>query len=960
MNFLQNTGLLSGFDPQNKLVTLSYVLRSLLAAYARVNNRLVGETLVFRPFSTISATDLTIHFLLPAEAKKVMLWSLDYKLVSEEAVPSDCLALNPKLIQLSAETPATKPFLLKETPTIYKLCVEPSEKRIEGNYYFFVVYYELAGQAYNSYLPFFAEALDGIDGQNMLQTRAEYIKYLSSGNPNYGEYFTVFEPTEHGTTRPKHSFRNKSLQTPPCANPVSEDGWDDIIVPVVSRTERKDRKGAITVSYEVAHASELEPSCGSLLATIKAIHASCLLRLPNAFKQEQGSWRLLVSDEQGALVSIFSHEAMGSGRKLDRVVFRNWNLARLVFGSDGRWLISVIQQDIRFKSPGNGSLLKILCGKCSEEKRLSMIASSLANEVDGVYNDLLGKSTAFLEDEMLSDANLARSKADIAFSYQALTGIDTTSAYLVNYADLLRLLASLRSLGGDYFVTLLHPQLNFVGKRQNSRDTHDSTKLVSIFSQSMHQKRRHDEHGHLTMTSRVEGGMFMTLERKFITDENRGILCPFSREMKEVYDTFALFKENEVFMPLGLVVASGQQVSLSHLNQHVPLGVQFLTDGTMLPERARPFGRSNNTDMLGKLPGLKDQTRAFLRSKRFVEKLESLVASPGEFRFACLLASRLGQKDIFALLPYVEERAPRLDLSYAEQRVPRVYANVIENCSKPYVSCREPLFTAENILAAFKDDRFLSALDKVNGFILSTCWKKPTLFQHLALLASSLYARHQPGEGAIQLNDSETIPYTEAMWVASLGENMLCVRPTMLCENGDLLVRTLFPCMSQRSSIVQMLLAAKKWAFVMGNVSKNENSISTARDMHEVKLYNRNTTGIRDLTGVISYATATTSVGGARVAATFLERFAQVVTCSREAFRLKPERRKIIMRLLEEGEWESLLTLSLSKKEDKYPSVSEFYYIVNVQLKKSFVIDERVYRTEQYKTEAVEKFLQGF
>ena len=79
-HYLGPVGILSGFDPQSQYVTLSYLLRTAMATYARVNNRVAQESI--HMFGTLQANiegTIECRFLLPKNASDVVLWSPGYK-----------------------------------------------------------------------------------------------------------------------------------------------------------------------------------------------------------------------------------------------------------------------------------------------------------------------------------------------------------------------------------------------------------------------------------------------------------------------------------------------------------------------------------------------------------------------------------------------------------------------------------------------------------------------------------------------------------------------------------------------------------------------------------------------------------------------------------------------------------------------------------------------------------------
>lgn len=1012
MNYIEKTGLLSGYDPQSKVVTLSYVLRTLMSAFAKVNNRVVGDNLRFFGRTRIppSASDsVSCRFLLPKDAKNVMLWYPGYKLVPNGA--SDQLAFDLKAIK---ENAPGKVMFTREDGNVYLLTAEHPLKRIEGDYYFYIVYYEVNGVAKNGYLSFFAEHIDDQDKCAQIRTLCEYIKYLSSGNPNYGEFFTVFEPKE-GSLVEKVRIPNRPLTTPTLTVFGKASDWleidvkilslresnfrrhlleeealcrqndnrqmpsdselDEIIIPMVNRTETKSRRGGETiVNYEIAFASELNASIPCLLSYIRAIHASGFFTLPGVFGKDN-HWSLVVRDvvpssdsfrlnDFKPLITICSHEAT-SGRRLDRIPVEHSNIDRLLFGTNAKWLISVVERTDDFKSPGNGGLLQYLCGKCSDADKLRMVCSSLANVVDGVHNDFIGKSTAELENTMISDANFVRSQAEVAFSYKQLTGIDTTVAYYQNYAELLRLLASLRSLGGDYFVGILQQPLSFTGKRQNAEGKQDSTKLMAIFNDSKINGNKPGPDGKISMLSKADGGIFYVLRREFIDDDNRSVLCPYSREMLEIAEINGMFSSHghhgmEMFTPLTLVSSNSHQISLAGLNQHTSLNVQFTSDGTPFPEKAIPF--KGNPEQLAKMSSLRYHTLRYMRSSRFLEKLETLVVSNGEYKVACSLARLLAERqgkptDIYHLLPYdanVDDitgkcsQCQNPSCSCVERRVPRLYTNFVANCSRAYRNGRFSYLWSDGLTDLLTDQRQLSFLDKINGFLLAGEWKKPNFHQHLALVASVLHANC----GETEINNCPP-PFTEAIWL-NFG-----LPETMVADNGDLLLRTLNPCLSFRTNCVQMLLNAKKWLFVLGNVPKTESpgrsigsqrrpDIKSSRDTHDAS---------RALAGYGNCKQFIVAIGGRM---SFIDNLRQEIFSGQAgAYVRKPQVRQLIMRLLSEPncEWKSLLSLSLSRNEERHISLGEYLYRINTQLPKSFIIDGKTYRTEQYRARIVNEFL---
>jgi hypothetical protein len=1021
MNYQERTGLLSGFDPQNKHASLSFVLKTLMSAYARVNNRLINGA--YRFFGTLEynsamSVPLTYNFLLPKGASNVTLWSMGYKLttITNHGIANDYLALNViphKPISLEKDNQQfSLPCFSKDTTCdpnlfpecdLYQVIVDPPEKRLpnsleaplkrlEGNYYFFVVQYTISEVIHNSYLAFFAENTSNNDRSNQLRSIAEYVKYLSSGNPNYGESFTIFDANhETKSLSAMTRLQNRDISTPSITNEQRANDscvveWkliDKIILPTVNKMQKRNRTGESTTTYSVCYASDLSNPCYCLFRYIVAIHSCQALHLPKLFPKDS-DWCLIVRDTEPTrnqfaikaykrLITIFTHVAV-SKRTLSRIAVADSNIGRLLFGTDGRWLLPIIDQEIRFKSPGNGSLLRVLCGKCSEASQINMICSRLASEVDGIYNDFLGKSTFELEDLMITDANIIRSRDEVGYSYRQLTDIDTTIAYLTNYSDLFRLLATLRSSGNDYFVPILQPQINMLGTRQGEESKTDSTKLMSIFTEARVQKTLVESNNCRDMIYRGDGGLFLSLSKHHFDDYNspeldmsnptydKSILCPYSREaieLNEIFDMFATSNEKvancSFFMPLTLQNA-GMQISLSTSSQHIPLKVQFFKDGTMIPERAKPF--KGNKELLSQLPHLRQEMVDYIFSTSFIDKIEE-VSSNSEAIFARKLSRYLATisktTNIFELLPY-EITADEYLTDYAESKIPGVYVNFVTNCSPQYQNNRRSFLQLETIGKIMTMESKYSPQEIVNGFLLSSDWRKPSYLQHLALSASLLYARLQD---KLILTTEPMLPFTTEIW-----PNFGLV-PMQVADNGDLLIRTLNPCLSQRTYCLQMLLAAKRWNYVIGCIPREQNSINTQQENFlRPKIYQQGeTTGFRRVNpGENTLPIVPMSFASvARMANenSCLDTIRRYMThYSQRELQRKPICREIIMKSLREtNEWRSFLSLQSQRNEIDQLCIDDYYDLIHMQKKKSFVIDGFKYDSKTYREQMINSFI---
>ena len=248
----------------------------------------------------------------------------------------------------------------------------------------------------------------------------------------------------------------------------------------------------------------------------------------------------------------------------------------------------------------------------------------------------------------------------------------------------------------------------------------------------------------------------------------------------------------------------------------------------------------------------------------------------------------------------------------------------------------------------------MSWLDKINGFLLSADWKRSNIsnageafYKHLAIAASVLYSR-------LKITTISTVkrelPVTEAI-LPNFG-----IVPHIQNDNGDILIRTLNGSLSQRSSAFAMLLCAKQWFFVVGSLPKAAHSINTTRQYFEVKVYTRDTPGVMSFREVISTITSQATANSTR-GEIFLELFRRAISGTDEnVYRLKPERRNLIMFLLSR-EWRSLINLPLSKKINPHVSFREFHKLVHVGLKSSFVIDGKVYNTEEHRNRIIREFL---
>ena len=206
--------------------------------------------------------------------------------------------------------------------------------------------------------------------------------------------------------------------------------------------------------------------------------------------------------------------------------------------------------------------------------------------------------------------------------------------------------------------------------------------------------------------------------------------------------------------------------------------------------------------------------------------------------------------------------------------------------------------------------------------------------------------------------------FTEAMW-PNLG-----IIPHIICENGNVLIRTLNGSLSQRSNAIQMILATKQWTFVIGNRPKTEHSIMTQRHFYEVKCYSREAPS--SLIPSVSLLSLNSNTGNSnvsnelqvqRIRETFIDMFREIVSrAGSNAFRLKPEQRKLLMILLCK-EWKSLLSLPLSRRNEsgevKHISFRDFHNTIHIGIKTSFVIEHKVYSTGEYRNKTIEEFLES-
>ena len=747
---------------------------------------------------------------------------------------------------------------------------------------------------------------------------------------------------------------------------------DFILLPIVNVIEKKDRKGNSSFTYEIAYASDLGEQCSILFAYIKGIHSSKLLEFPLSI-QADTSWSILIKDietdpnltsiySNRLLIGLFTHEAI-SGRHLDRIVFGNSCISRLLLGTDAQWLLLNIGKDVMQKSPGNGALLQVLLGKCTDENTILLICSSLSHEVDGIYNDLLGKSTVELENNMIDDADYVRSLSDLSSSYFHLTGIDITKAYYTNYSELFRLLGRLRAGGNDYFAPILQPQVSYKGNRKRAMIT-DSTKLMSLYNRTIHQKVIRDNSGTALCVSRVEGGMFFMMKRDSgmvkrdeKTEEDRSILCPFGSVIKEISEIYSLFSlGNSLFTPMGL-----NSTKLTHLNIHEPISIRYLSDGKILPQQGNPFKKDQRH--LSELPNQRDRIFEFIHTEEFIEKLKGFVSKISEYNFACKLSmllrgnSNLSIFDLFtnpsnAILH--QRGTTKLNTSTAEEKIARLFINIVVNASVKERNSRQEIFTNENILIIANEAKGeILPIDKVNAFILCSDWTmlstvnvSETFYMHLALSASLLYAKN----GTKVLGKGGRITFTESVW-PNFG-----VVPHITQKNGDVLIRTLNGSLSQRSNALSMILASKNWSFVVGNLPKAEKSIKTEQTW-EVKIYSRGNEVGQKIEGEAKKVIGDLSFRNS----TFIELFRKTVSLSREIdLRLKPERRKLMMPLLLK-EWKSLIQLPLTKRPNTFENINFFdiFDLLNVGLKDSFVVSGNKYSTRENRLKVTEEFLSG-
>ena len=159
---------------------------------------------------------------------------------------------------------------------VYNINLQKDDKRVEGNYHFFVVCFEISGKQFNAYVSAFDEDTTSNDNVNYFSIREQYVKYLTSGNRNIGENFIVYkrDPVSNEMSI-KERIPNRSILTPTLLTMEKRfEAIDMVILPIVNVIQKKDRRGNVSQSYEIAFASDLNEQCHLLFRYINAIHAS--------------------------------------------------------------------------------------------------------------------------------------------------------------------------------------------------------------------------------------------------------------------------------------------------------------------------------------------------------------------------------------------------------------------------------------------------------------------------------------------------------------------------------------------------------------------------------------------------------------------------------------------------------------------------------------------------------------
>jgi hypothetical protein len=295
-----------------------------------------------------------------------------------------------------------------------------------------------------------------------------------------------------------------------------------------------------------------------------------------------------------------------------------------------------------------------------------------------------------------------------------------------------------------------------------------------------------------------------------------------------------------------------------------------------------------------------------------------------------------------------------------------MYNNIVTSAPAAFSEVRENLLDSSNVVALIggsMEEPDLTPLDQVNGFLLSSDWKKncisypaETLYKHLALTASVLYARENIT--SLRQGDDDDMLSTEAVW-PNFG-----IVPHIQCENGDILIRTLHGSLSQETNALQMILAAKHWTFVIGLKPKSEHSIMSQRHFYEVKHYERTMPiglGITPIPRPVADSNNTMVLSNPHQRETFLDMFREFMSRSDAPdIKMKPEQRKLTMMIMRR-EWKSLLSLPLCRRNENNTNSGRTSFREHIRTihigKITFRIDDKNYTIEEHRNRAIEEAL---
>lgn len=783
-HFTPNTGILSGYDAGKKTV-ITQLLMTLVAARTALDIRTTNTIEKYAPGYVGEKNEF--YFALPKDVEDV-LCSYVYFETKEKEKDSEThhLTVNYKPVQIKTETQTT--FL-----NFYTLLLEDNIYQKETDF-FFVIYYRrryspiLLSEIKNGYLFYFKRVLN-VEEIQKFERISEYIRYLTSGNLNMGNTFTVFKVTD-GVLKVHDTINNKSLDIPVLSNTDNENvlisnnniSEIDYLLPALVKkglknskkirlSSTKEKNAESGGTYIVSKSSDLSECCSKLFEYITVINKSKIINFPTTPTELNNDINddIIIYNNHRVPLLIISYFITRNNREIIRVFIHEPNISRLIFGTGNEW-ISVVEsndslKETAVKTPGNGALLQILCNKASDENGVISICGELAHITDGIMNEFLGKSTSFLENTMIYDANIVRSLNGTTKTYTKITGVDITDAFVQNFGQLIKHFASMRNDNDNVYqnyIQILQDPKSYIGLRSGQKKS-DSTKFVSTAEKDIMFTISHKSTLNQIIDKipikRIDGGEYMVAVGNKIKNlsENRSLFSPFDYVAKSIRNIFTLYGTHlDFIIPKRIIGGIGGVYDFQIPTDTEPFVVEKSTRNRPIVTKPNNFSEKikknpNNVIVNNQLYiknvlffidmyNMKEtSTTTLTLSISLARKLRLLKKSEKYFR------------NIYEIIPNtvgISNPIEPVYISSLKKDHPTLHHNFITNCDKVLLEERYSFFEGDNLIEimdicrkVFKDlgdgklhdeDLFVKyilnsadfiPIDFINGFLLCGKYK---------------------------------------------------------------------------------------------------------------------------------------------------------------------------------------------------------------------------------------------